>query len=283
MQAVENQYQRGKIPVAKQPTRVIAVTSGKGGVGKTQVCVNLGLALTQLGKKVLLLDADLGLANINVLLGFKPGATLHDVISGKAQLKDILVNLKDGFDVIPAASGIPEMTRLSESQRMTIAAAVEEFGDHYDYMFIDTAAGIGDNVLHFNTSAEEIFVVVDPEPTSITDAYALIKVLSTRYDVKEFSILANSTPIGQDGRQTYAKLATATEKFLNVRLKFLGSISDDEVVSEAVIAQKPYLTLYPGSRASRDIKRLAQKVIEQEATRIPKGGVQFFFKDLLGS
>lgn len=267
--------------MAQTLTKVISITSGKGGVGKTHTSVNLGLALVRKGKKVLLLDADLGLANINILLGFRPAATLQQVFEGKAKLSDIIVSHKLGFDIIPAASGVTEMIRLSKEKRLALISAVEELGTDYDYMLIDTAAGIGDSVIHFNVSAEEVLVVVDKEPTSVTDAYALIKVLAKEHGVKNFNIIANRTPLGTDGRATYANLAKATDRFLNVGLNYLGSIADDSCVSEAVIEQTPYLKRFPNSRASRDVTRLAEAIISLPRKENVNGGLQFFFQDLL--
>ncbi len=267
--------------MTQKPAKVLSITSGKGGVGKTHTTVNLGLALVRMGKRVLVLDADLGLANINVLLGFKPGATLDDLFAGRAALKDIIVKHPTGLDIIPASSGIQELTDLSADEQLSLVSAVDQIALDYDYMIVDTAAGIGDNVMYFNTAVEEILVIIDPEPTSITDAYAIIKVLASKYGVRQFSVVVNRTPLGKDGRETYAKLATATDRFLQVSLKYLGSVSDDEAVVEAVIQQKPFLELFPSSRASRDISRLAAKVAGDEGTRVPKGGMQFFFRALV--
>lgn len=263
------------------PARVIAVTSGKGGVGKTHTSVNLGLALTQQGKRVLLLDADLGLANINIMLGFEPAATLREVLTKEASIEDVIVSHDLGFDIIPSGSGFPELSNLSEEERALLVEALDELGSNYDYMIVDTGAGIGSNVMYFCTAAEEIFVVVDCEPTSRTDAYALIKVLTNNHGVKNFSIIANRTPRGGDGKTTYGQLAAACDRFLNVSLKYLGSISDDSAVSEAVVAQRPFLELYPSTRASLDITKIAKKVLESEGRRNPSGGMQFFFKALL--
>lgn len=264
-----------------KPAKVISVTSGKGGVGKTHTTVNLGLALVKLGKKVLLLDADLGLANINILLGFQPGATIADLLHDRAKMSEIIVKHPSGLDIIPAASGIPEIVNLNDNERMVLLNSLSDLGLEYDYLIVDTAAGIGDSVLYFNLAAEDIIVVVNPEPTSIADAYALIKVLWSRHGINQVSILINRTPIGNDGRQTYAKLAATTEKFLKVRLKYLGSITDDSSVAESVREQKPYLSLYPSSRASLDITKLAKKIAEDQSVRTPQGGIQFFFKALL--
>jgi len=265
------------------PARVYAITSGKGGVGKTSTTVNLGMALAQAGKRVLLLDADLGLANINILLGFKANATIREVINGKAALKDVIVKTSAGFDIIPAASGVPELTNLNEQERIALIAAVDELGENYDYLLVDTAAGIGDNVMYFCVAAEEVLVVINHEPTSITDAYAVIKVLATHYGRKEFNILVNSCPRAVDPRNTYRQLADATDHFLQVRLNYLGSIAEDESVAEAVVSQKPYLQLFPSAAASRDIGKLAQRILSNEGERQPKGGLQFFFDQLVRS
>ena len=264
-----------------KPARVIAITSGKGGVGKTHTTVNLGMALASQGKRVLLLDADLGLANINIMLGFQPTATLQDVLQGQAAIRDIIVHYLPGLNVIPASSGIPGMTELSEEEKLALINGFDDFATEYDYLLIDTAAGIGDSVMYFNVAAEQVLVVVDPEPTSITDAYALIKVMYTHHSRKDFDIVVNRTPVGTDGRSIYAKLAGATGKFLPVSLNYLGSIAEDDSLSEAVIAQTPLLKLYPNAKASRDIVRLAKKIEANEGLRTPRGGMQFFFRSLL--
>ncbi|MCC6932443.1 MAG: MinD/ParA family protein [Deltaproteobacteria bacterium] len=263
------------------PAKVISITSGKGGVGKTHTTVNLGLALTKMGKKVLILDADLGLANVNILLGFKPGATIADLLSGEASMKDVIVKHSSGLDILPAASGITQIINLGDEQRQILLSAVGELGFDYDYLLVDTAAGIGDSVIYFNQAAEEIIVVINSEPTSLTDAYALIKVLATQHGITSVSVLINRNPVGADGRSTYAKLVAATEKFLSVRLKYLGAISEDEVVAEAVRSQQPYLSLYPSARASIDINKLAKKIVEDNSPRQSQGGLQFFFSALL--
>lgn len=264
-------------------TRTIAITSGKGGVGKTHTTVNLGLSLSKLGKKVLLLDGDLGLANINILLGFEPKKTLQQVVSGEADLSEVIVEALPNLDIIPAASGIPELTLLSEHERLALINAFDDLANEYDYMLIDTAAGIGDNVLYFNVAAEDILVVVSPEPTSITDAYALIKVLSTRCNRKEFNILVNRAANMSEAKSTYLQLANVTEQFLNVSLKLIGHISEDSSVTQAVIQQTPFSKLYPSCKASVDIAKVASKINAQQRKPSATGGLQFFFKSLLGN
>jgi flagellar biosynthesis protein FlhG len=263
------------------PIHVIAITSGKGGVGKTHTTLNLGLALQQLGHRVLILDADLGLANINVLLGFEPAKTVAKVLAGEARIDEILVHDESGVDIIPASSGIPELTRLSDGERLHLVESLDQLAEDYDFMLIDTAAGIGDNVLYFSVAAEETVVVINHEPTSITDAYAVIKVLSTRHSVKKFSIIINSLPGGVEPRVPYAQLAAVTDRFLNVKLSLLGSIAEDPAVIDATRRQVPYLSLFPSCKASMDIHRIAKRLSDSEAPREARGGLQLFFKQLV--
>ncbi|MDR2337555.1 MAG: MinD/ParA family protein [Deltaproteobacteria bacterium] len=264
-----------------KPAKVITITSGKGGVGKTHTAVNLGLALTQHMHKVLILDADLGLANVNILLGFKPKANISDMLKGKASIQDIIISLPSGIDIIPAASGVADIVNLSSQDRLLILTAVQELCYQYNYMIVDTAAGIGDSVIYFNLAAEENIIIVTPEATSIADAYALIKVLHQTSGINEVSILVNKNPENSDGRKTYAKLAQIADRFLNVRLKYLGAITEDSAVSESLKRQMPYTELFPSSKASLDIQKIAKKINENTQIKPPHGGMQFFFNELI--
>ncbi len=275
------QEQRTAMTIRQRTARVISITSGKGGVGKTNTTVNLGLALVKLGRKVLILDADLGLANVNILLGFQPAATLQEVLQGKAALRDVIVSHSSGLDIIPAASGIPELVELSTEEKLALMQAFDDFAFDYDYLIIDTAAGIGSNVLYFNVAAERVVVIIDQEPTSITDAYALIKVLATKWDTKFFDIVVNRTPESSAGKTIFAKLSRASDRFLPAQLNYLGSIAADDSISEAVVRQTPLLDLFPSTCASRDFMRLARKVEANDSERRAKGGLQFFFRSLL--
>lgn len=262
-------------------TKVLSVTSGKGGVGKTTTSINMGLALVQNGNRVLILDADLGLANVNVMLGFQSSKTIDDVLTGNAEIEDVIVRHNSGIDIIPAASGIYNVTNLNDDKKRALLSAIQVLNDMYDYLIIDTSAGIGSNVLYFNNAAERILVVIDPEPTSITDAYALIKVMSSNSSTREFDIVVNRAQIGSDGRDIFRKLLLATNKFLDVKLNFLGVIQSDESVSDAIMKQVPLLSLYPSTRASRDYHRLAKKIEITIVGSKNKGGLQFFFESLV--
>lgn len=262
-------------------TRVLSVTSGKGGVGKTTTSINLGLALAQNGFRVLILDADLGLANVNVMLGFQANKTIDDVLLGRARIQDVIVKHNSGLDIIPAGSGIYDVTHLEDEEKQALLAAIQDLNSLYDYLIVDTSAGIGSNVMYFNNAAERVLVVIDAEPTSITDAYALIKVLSQKSSINEFDIVVNRASLGSDGREVFKKLLMATNRFLDVKLNFVGVIQDDDSVSEAIIKQIPLLNLYPSTRASRDYHRLAKKIEMTSVGSKNRGGLQFFFESLI--
>ncbi len=261
--------------------RVISVTSGKGGVGKTNISLNLGLALAEAGKRVLLLDADLGLANLNVLLGLEPTETIEHVLAGTAKASDIIIHYRPGLDIIPASSGLKSLTQLGSEQCIQLAHAIEGIGHNYDFLFVDTGAGIGDNVTFFNAAADDTVVVINHEPTSLTDAYAIIKVLAQEHQQKHFYVLVNRNPQGHDGRKTFAKLATTATHFLNVSLHYLGALPEDSWVSDSVMKQEPYLLAAPSSKISHETVKLAQRFLTLARKHEPKGGLQFFFEDII--
>ncbi|TAL61130.1 MAG: MinD/ParA family protein, partial [Legionella sp.] len=243
-----------------KPVKVIAVTAGKGGVGKSNVSVNLAVALAQQNKKVMLLDADLGLANIDIMLGLHTKYNLSHVIQGGCHLSDIILNGPLGIQVIPAASGTEFMTQLNSMEHAGLIDAFNELTDDLDYLIIDTAAGISDTVLSFTRSSQELIVVVCDEPTSLTDAYALIKVMSKRYEWKQFHILANMVRNIKDGRELFNKLLKVSEQFLDVQLDYLGAIPFDEHVHKAVKKQKPVLIASPDCEAAVSIREISEQV-----------------------
>lgn len=264
-----------------KPVTVIAVSAGKGGVGKSNVSVNLAVALAQLNKNVMLLDADLGLANVDIMLGLHTKYNLSHVIQGVCHLSDIILQGPSGISVIPSSSGTEFMTQLSQAEHAGIIDAFNELTDDLDYMIIDTAAGISDTVLSFTRSSQELIVVVCDEPTSLTDAYALIKVMSKRYEWTHFHILANMVRNLKDGRELFNKLFRVSEQFLDVQLDYLGAIPFDEHVHKSVKMQKPFLTAYPDSEAATAIRELAENVTNWPFKSALGGNTSFFLERLV--
>ena len=266
---------------SKHPVQVIAVTGGKGGIGKTNVSVNLSLALAEMGRRVVLLDADLGLANVDVLLGLKPKATLADVLEGKCDLRDVLVTGPGGVRIVPAASVAANMVSLNHQQHAGLIQAFSEIGDNIDVLIVDTAAGIGDSVVSFVRAAQEVLVVVCDEPTSITDAYALIKLLNRDYGMTRFRVLANMVGTPQEGRMVFAKLAKVTDRFLDVALQYVGAVPFDEAVRKSVQKQRAVFEAFPRSKASLAIRAIAQKVDAWPLPANPRGHLEFFVERLV--
>lgn len=263
------------------PVRVIAVTSGKGGVGKTNVSVNLGAAFAERGQAVMLMDADLGLANIDVALGLHPAYNLSHVIRGERSLEEVIVRGPGNMSIVPAASGIKSMASLSEAEHAGLIRAFSELTQRVDVLLIDTAAGISQGVVSFCKAAQEVVVVVCDEPTSITDAYALIKLLSREHNVGRFRILANKTRTAQEGRELYEKLAKVTERFLDVTLAFMGVLPYDDYVKKAVQRQRAVVEAYPRSRAAIAFKNLAQKADKWPMPESAAGHLEFFVERLI--
>ncbi len=265
------------------PVQVIAVTGGKGGVGKSNVSVNLAIALAEIGRKVVLMDADLGLANIDVLLGITSAHNIADVLSGDATLREVMVQGPGGIRIVPASSGTQRLTQLSALEHAGLINAFSEISDDLDVLIIDTAAGISEQVVSFVRAAQEVLVVVTDEPTSITDAYALIKVLNKFNDLYRFRILANMVRSEQEGRHLFSKLTKVTERFLEVALQYVGSIPFDESVRKAVQRQRPVYEAYPRSKAALAYKQLAQKVDNWPLPTAPRGNLEFFVERLVHS
>jgi flagellar biosynthesis protein FlhG len=262
-------------------TRVIAVTSGKGGVGKTNIVANLGYAFTRLGKKVLILDADLGLGNLDVLLGLAPKYNLSHVIMGQKSINDIIVEGPGNMLILPASSGIQELTQLTQEQKVQILSELDQVIDTVDIFLIDTAAGISSNVMDFNVTAHEIIVVVSPEPTSITDAYALMKVLSVKYAEKCCKIIVNLAGTSQQGKEVFRQLNMVTERFLDMTIDYLGSVLFDANITQGVKHQKLVSELYPDTQASRCFTGLARKIFTSSPTHVPNGDTNFFWHHLI--
>ena len=243
--------------------RVIAITSGKGGVGKTNIAANFAYIFSKMGKRVLLLDADTGLANIDVILGITPKYSLFHVLHGEKTLSEVTVQGPGGIKILPATSGIQEMAELSRDQKLTLLEELDGLSESLDFMFIDTAAGIAGNVMYFNMVAKEIVVVVSPEPTSLTDAYALIKLLYRGYATKRFMLLVNMVTGSNEAKEVYRRLSNATDHFLNLSVEYLGYILRDKTVYEAVKQQSMLVELAPHSKASKCLFAVAEKLCQE--------------------
>lgn len=263
------------------PIQVIAVSGGKGGIGKTNVSVNLGVALSHIGRRVTLLDADLGLANVDVLLGLKPVHTLKQVLDGTQRLADVQLEGPGGLKIVPAASGLQEMASLGPTEHAAIIRAFSEIAHSMDVLLIDTAAGISADVTSFLCAAQEIIVVTCDEPTAITDAYALIKVLNQNHAIDKVRLVANMVRGDSEGIRLYEKLQTVCDRFLNTSLIYSGCIPMDEAVRKSVQKQQSVVELYPGSSAAKAFTRLAQTVDAWPIPTLPTGHLEFFVDALV--
>lgn len=266
---------------SSHPVRVIAVTSGKGGVGKTNVSVNLGISLANMGKDVMLLDADLGLANVDVMLGLHPTYDLSHVLSGERTLEEVICTGPAGLRVVPASSGIQAMAELSTAEHAGVIRAFSDISFTPDVLLIDTAAGISDNVVTFSRAAQEVIVVVCDEPASITDAYALIKLLNRDYGIYRFRILANKVNSVQEGRILYHKILRVTDRYLDTALDFMGVVPQDEFLRKAVQKQRAVVEAYPRSKSAMAFKKLAAKADSWPVPAAAGGQLEFFVERLI--
>ncbi len=266
-----------------RPVHVIAVTSGKGGVGKTNVSANLAIALARDGKEVLLLDADLGLANVDVLLGLQTTSNLSHVISGERNLEEVMVSGPAGLRIIPAASGVKSMVELSHAEHAGVVRAFSELSFCPDVLLIDTAAGISDSVVTFARASHEVLMVVCDEPASITDAYAMIKLLNREHGLYRFRILANMVHSSQEGSDLYKKLVKVTDRFLDVALSYSGAVPYDEYLRKAVQKQRAVVEAYPRSKAALAFKKMAAKAAGWPLPDRASGGIEFFVERLFSN
>ncbi|SCY13540.1 MinD/ParA family protein [Alkaliphilus peptidifermentans] len=248
---------------AEKQARIICITSGKGGVGKTNFTLNLAIALSMQNKKVVIFDADLGLANIDVVLGAVPKYTLADVVNGKKELMDVMIPGPNGIKIISGGSGITALIDLTQEKLQYLIEKFQGINDYADIILIDTGAGLSTSVLSFALAAEEVVVVCTPEPTAITDAYAMIKTIGKREEGKKLKLLINRVESVNEGKVAFEKLKNACEKFLNVQIEKLGFLADDIVVSRAVKMQKPFILQYPNSLVSKNVEVIALKLINE--------------------
>ncbi|MFT4730743.1 MAG: flagellar biosynthesis protein FlhG [Granulosicoccus sp.] len=260
---------------------VIAVTSGKGGVGKTNIAVNLSVCLAKMGKSVVLLDADVRLGNVDITLGLKPSYDLRHVISGERTLEEILVPGPEGIHIVPASSGVANMIDLTEVQQAGVVRAFSELTIPVDTLIVDTAAGIDSSVRTFASACQDIIVVVCDEPTSITDAYALIKVLNRECGIKRFQLLANMVESEAQGRNLYSKISRVADRFLDVHLGYLGAVPRDDYLCKAVQRQGAVTQLYPRSPSAQAIGNLARTIEDNFTENHSVGGLGFFVERMI--
>jgi flagellar biosynthesis protein FlhG len=261
--------------------KVIAVTGGKGGVGKTNVTLNTAISLAQQGKRVMVLDADLGLANVDVLLGLRVEKNLSHVLSGECTLDEVLVEGPYGIKIAPATSGSQSMTELTPTEHAGLIRAFSELQSQIDILIVDTAAGISDMVLSFSKASQDVVMVVCDEPTSLTDAYALIKILNKEHGIFRFKIVANMVRSMREGDELFSKLTKVTNRFLDVALELVAVIPFDENVRKSVRKQKAVVEAFPTSPAAVAIRRLAKKAIDWPIPNQPGGHLEFFLEQLV--
>lgn len=267
----ENNY------VKNNKAKIITVTSGKGGVGKSNFVVNLGILLQNRGKKVLIFDADIGMGNDDVLMGLYPKYNIFDIIFSEKSIEDIIVEGPNGISLIPGGSGLNRVQELTQEQRKLFLEKLENL-DEFDYILMDTGAGVSKSILSFISASEDLIILTTPEPTAITDAYSLIKATDHFKLKNEAKIIVNKVFTRKEGEDTYNKFETTVNKFLNIKVKYLGCILDDKKLVQSVRQQKPFVLLYPNCDAAKDIENIAIKIIGEEVESID--GAKGLFKRL---
>lgn len=263
-------------------TRILAISSGKGGVGKTNVVVNVALAMARQNHRVLILDADLGLANIDVVMGIQPRFNLQHVISGQKSIREVVVDGELGIQVISGGSGLADLANLSESQRDVLIGSLAELESMADVLLVDTGAGIGPNVLQFILAAQELIIVTTPEPTAITDAYSLIKVVSRLSSDVTLKLLANQVRTAQEAEEITNKIVSVARRFLHLDVGSYGSLPYDSNLIKAVRRQTPVMMAYPNSPSALAIRNLAARIWNEEPPELQyKPGILNFFRRIV--
>jgi len=268
--------------IAHSP-RVFAITGGKGGVGKTLTTANLGLCLTRLGMRTLLIDGDFGLANLDVVLNLSPEHTLDDVLAGERDLKDVILDGPEGLRVIPSASGLTKVSELGRAQKLLLLDQLDSLDEEFDVVLIDTPAGISKNVQYWTSSAAEIIVVTTPEPAAMADAYATMKVLAQTVREEKFRLIVNMARNDEEGLKVYGRLASLADEFLGVNVEYLGCVLFDDAVRGAVRERVTYVQRYPFSAASRGMRAIAAQMASEKNASTCKGSMQLFWNRMVNS
>lgn len=275
-----DEQKENKISSTEHKTRVIAITSGKGGVGKTNLAVNMSIAYAQLGKKVILIDADLGMANVNVLMNLVPQYNLMQVINKQKLMSEIIEDTEFGFKFIAGANGFSKIANLSVDELDYFAQQFSQLGNA-DIIIIDTGAGIANNVLQFVAAADEVYVVTTPQPTAITDAYGMIKIITTEFGNKNLNIklLVNQVHSAEEGKKISDRIINIAAQFLNYKIDYIGFVYEDQVVTSSVLRQKPFMIVNPTSKPAQCIKHIVGRIEKTE--NYANEGVSSFLKKFL--
>ncbi|MBC85714.1 MAG: flagellar biosynthesis switch protein [Bdellovibrionaceae bacterium] len=266
----------------RKRTKTISITSGKGGVGKTTLISNLALYLGKMGKRVLVLDGDLGMSNVDIMFGVRSRSNIYNLIIGEREISDVVTNVADNVDLLPGGSGIYELQDLDVYQKKALIDQVDELAGEYDYMLIDTAPGIAENVLYLNAAADEIMVILTPDPSSLTDSYSLIKVLNERYRVNNFSVLCNFVKDEKEALRCFQRVSDVAMDYLNVRLQYKGFVPLDQNLRNATKSQQLILNSNPRCPSSFAIKHLGEKVSGLGQIQEASGGIQMFWHQIVG-
>lgn len=282
-QIMQNSSSKAKNVNSDKPhnTRIIAITSGKGGVGKTNIAVNMAIAYAQLGKKVILIDGDLGMANVNVLLNVVPKYNLLQVINKQKTMQEIILDTEFGIKFIAGANGFSKIANLSVEELEYFAKQFTSLGNA-DIIIIDTGAGIANNVLQFVAAADEVYVVTTPEPTAITDAYGIIKIITTEIVDREINIqlLVNRVHSADEGKRISERIISIVGQFLNYKVNYIGFIYEDPVIQASVIRQKPFIVINPTSKPAVCVKHIVGRIEKTDVAN--NEGVSSFLSKFLG-
>jgi flagellar biosynthesis protein FlhG len=264
------------------PARVLAIASGKGGVGKTNIVSNLAIAFSRAGKRVLAMDGDLGLANLDIAFGLTPDMTLLDLFDGTGTIQEVICDGPEGVKLLPGCSGRYDVANLNEQERFSLFAAIDSLEDDFDILMVDTGAGLNSNAVAFAAAAQTVILVADPDPTSLADAYAFVKVMATRCGIKKVDLIANRVANAKEGEDVYRKLSVLVNRFLQVGINYLGYINTDAAISRATRGGVPVLLGEPNALASQRINSIAHKILAQPYEAPETGGIRLFWKRLVG-
>lgn len=275
--------QISQINSRSKPMRIISVTGGKGGIGKTTLSVNMAIAFAKMKKKVLLFDADLGLANVDVVLGLNPKKNIHDVLSGRNQLSEICIQGPHGLKIIPSSSGIPKMAQLNSDECISLIQSFSTIVEDVDIMIVDLASGISDQVIDFTHASQDILVVICNDPSSLMDSYAVIKILHQKYGRNRFGIIVNKVKSPHEGYDVFTKFQKATENFINIGMQYMGHVPQDDFINIAACERVSIVDKYPQSKAALAINNVCHGINHwRDDEDVLSGGIHYFFERLIG-